>query len=227
VRESRGLFIVFEGPDGSGKTMQAKLLAAHLRGEGFAVRETREPGGTPLGNEIRQVLLNRHDMAIDGLAEMFLLAAARLQHVQDVILPALESGEIVICDRYIDSTYAYQGGGRGIPMQTLQAVQQIATAGVLPDLRILLDVPVAVGLQRRFAGSDEINRLDLADHSFHERVRDTYLDLAQQSPADWIIVNAVPSAETVACDVRSQVTAWMHALRERDTIAAVQPGKDA
>ena len=227
MRDARGMFIVFEGPDGSGKTMQAKLLAAHLRESGFVVRETREPGGTPLGNAIRQILLSRDDLDIDGVAEMFLLAAARSQHVREVIAPALGNGDIVVCDRFIDSSYAYQGGGRQIPMETLVKVQQIATGGLEPDIRVLLDVPVEIGLERRFAGTDEINRLDLAGRAFHERVRTTYRHLATQSPADWIVVDAVPSAETVARDVRSRVVARIAELRNARTFAAAQPGNDA
>lgn len=227
VNPTPGCFIVFEGPDGSGKTKQMSLLAHHLRENGFTVRETREPGGTPLGDEIRRLLLSLHDVSIDGLAEMFLLAAARAQHVKDIIRPALDAGEIVLCDRFVDSTYAYQGGGRGIPMETLTAVQRIATGGLRPDIHVLLDVPVAIGLQRRFAGRDEINRLDRADQDFHERVRTAYQALARDSPADWIVVDAVPSLNTVAHDIRSRVMARIHELRDPQLVATARPGNDA
>ena len=209
----RGLFIVFEGPDGSGKTLQMAELARHLRDSGEKVIETREPGGTPLGNEIRSLLLNRENVRIDGFAELFLLAAARTQHVSDVISPGVAAGQIVLCDRFVESTYAYQGGGRGIPMETLESVQRIATRGRAPDVTVLLDVPVEVGLQRRFAGGDEINRLDRADVSFHERVRDTYLARAGQPGSDWIVVDAVPSIETVSRDVQTRVVDRIHRLR--------------
>lgn len=208
-----GLFIAFEGPEGSGKTKQLAALARQLRSRGDDVIETREPGGTPLGNAIRSILLDRTDVAIDGETELFLLAAARSQHVRDVIAPALAVGTIVLCDRYVDSSYAYQGGGRGIPIETIRAVQAIATRGVLPDFRVLLDVPVEVGLQRRFAGDDAINRLDRADLGFHRRVRETYLALANAAPDDWIVVDAVPSIETVGVNVQSKVMARIDALR--------------
>ena len=210
----RGLLVVFEGPDGSGKTLQMAGLARRLRESGEVVVETREPGGTPLGNEIRTLLLNRENIAIDGYAELFLLAAARFQHVHDVIDPAIERGEIVLCDRFVDSSYAYQGGGRGIPVEVLDTVQRIATSGRVPDIRVLLDVPVRVGLNRRFAGVDVINRLDRADPSFHDRVRDTYLARADQAQNDWIVVDAVPSVETVARDVQTRVMDRIHRLRQ-------------
>lgn len=214
VGAKRGVFIVFEGPDGSGKTRQMAGLARYLRQLGESVVETREPGGTPLGDEIRGLLLNREHVAIDGLAELFLLAAARAQHVQDVVEPALGSGAIVLCDRYVDSSFAYQGGGRGLEDASIAAVQQIATGGRMPDLRVLLDIPVEVGLDRRFSDSSGINRLDRADRAFHERVREAYLSRAHANEADWILVDAVPSFETVTRDVQSQVTERIRHLRQ-------------
>lgn len=208
-----GIFIAFEGPDGSGKTLQMAALARHLRDLGESVVETREPGGTPLGNEIRSILLDRESIAIGGLAELFLLAAARAQHVCDVIVPALQRGQIVLCDRFVDSSFAYQGGGRQLDSETIAAVQRIATGGCVPDFRVLLDVPVDVGLRRRFAESSEINRLDRADAAFHQRVRDVYLQRAHQSGADWIVVNAVPSIEIVSGEVQSRVIERIRELR--------------
>ncbi|MEJ7837618.1 MAG: dTMP kinase [Thermomicrobiales bacterium] len=210
----RGVFVVFEGPDGSGKTQQMAGLARHLRQNGETVIETREPGGTPLGDEIRGLLLNREHVAIDGLAELFLLAAARAQHVQDVIEPAIAGGTIVLCDRYVDSSFAYQGGGRGLAVDSIAAVQQVATGGRLPDGRVVLDVPVEVGLARRFADTAEINRLDRADGAFHERVREAYLSQAHTSEADWIVVDAVPSFETVARDLQTRVLERIRHLRQ-------------
>lgn len=208
-----GMFIVFEGPDGSGKTLQMAALARHLRDLGESVVETREPGGTPLGNEIRAILLDRESIEIGGLAELFLLTAARTQHVTDVIEPALGRGDIVLCDRFVDSSFAYQGGGRRIDSDTIADVQQIATGGRTPDIRVLLDVPVEVGLQRRFAGVEGINRLDRADAAFHQRVRDVYLHRAHQAEADWIVVDAVPSIEIVTRDVQSRVVDRIRQLR--------------
>jgi dTMP kinase len=212
----RGILIAFEGPEGAGKTNQMAALGRHLRDLGETVVETREPGGTPLGNAVRGVLLDRADLEIDGIAELFLLAAARIQHVRDVIAPALRRGDVVLCDRYIDSTFAYQGGGRGLPDGTLAAVQEIATDGVLPDVRVLLDVPVEIGLARRFGDSDAVNRLDRLDMAFHNRVRMTYLERARQSPDDWIVIDAVPSVDEVGVHVQSKVTTWIDARRRRE-----------
>jgi dTMP kinase len=136
--------------------------------------------------------------------------------VTDVIDPAIAAGSIVLCDRFVDSTYAYQGGGRGIPMPILETVQDIATGGRMPDISVLLDVPVEIGLQRRFAGTDEVNRLDLADLDFHQRVRQAYLDRAGQSDSSWIVVDAVPSVESVAQDVQLRVMERIHLLRDSE-----------
>ncbi len=192
-----GKFVVFEGPEGGGKTLQARLLADRLRINGHDVVETREPGGTRVGNEIRSVLLGLGDYTMLPETEALLLAAARAQHVREVIRPALERGAWVVCDRYVDSTYAYQGGGGGLDYQSLQAIQVFATGGLEPDVRILLDVPVAIGLRRRHADPASVNRIDLADMTYHQRVRDRYLELAAASPAGWIVIDAQGAPDTV------------------------------
>ena len=201
----RGRFIVFEGPEGAGKSVQANRLAALLRAEGRTVVQTREPGGTAIGDEIRSVLLKPRDGEVMPETEVLLLAAGRAQHVRERILPALARGEDVICDRYVDSTLAYQGGGRGLPRETLLPIQTYATGGLTPDLRILLDLPVEEGLRRRFADPESVNRIDQDDLAFHRRVRAAYLDLVAADPAGWAVIDASRSIEAVGADVVASV----------------------
>jgi dTMP kinase len=202
-------FIAFEGPEGSGKTLQSGLLGKTLRDTGVEVVLTREPGGTRVGTEIRTVLLGQGDYTILPETEVLLLAAARAQHVREVIRPALERGAWVICDRFIDSTYAYQGGGSGIDLEAIRGVQDFATGGLEPDLRILLDVPVAVGLERRFARPESVNRIDLADVEYHERVRSQYLALAANAPAAWIVIDGQATPESVQSSIKRQLDQWL------------------
>src|SRR5262249_44090333 len=148
--------------EGAGKSTQARLLAIRLKSEGLDVVLTREPGGTPIAEQVRKILLDQANCAMLAETEALLYSAARAQHVGDVIRPALERGAVVVCDRFADSTLAYQGGGRGLSMGDLRAVQRLATGGLTPALRILVDLPVEVGLRRRFGAADEVNRLDVA-----------------------------------------------------------------
>lgn len=200
-----GKFIVFEGPEGGGKTLQAGLLSDNLRQAGFDVVQTREPGGTRFGNEIRSVLLSLGDYTMLPETEVLLLAAARAQHVREVIRPALDRGVWVVCDRFVDSTYAYQGGGSGLELGPIRAIQAFATGGLEPDLRILLDVPVTIGLQRRYASPESVNRIDLADITYHQRVRDMYLALAAEAPQGWIVIDAQGSPDSVQSSIWRQV----------------------
>lgn len=203
-----GLFIVLEGPEGAGKSTQARLLAERLRQDGYSVRLTREPGGTAIGEQIRRILLDQANYAMLAETEALLYAAARAQHVGEVLRPALDAGSVVVCDRFVDSSLAYQGGGRGLPLAILRSVQQLATAGLSPDLRLLLDVPVALGLGRRFAAADGVNRLDAADIAFHQRVRAAYLEFAAADPVGWAVIDASGPVESVAEQV-------LGAVRER------------
>jgi dTMP kinase len=191
-------FVVFEGPEGGGKSTQLARLAARLRTTGVEVVETREPGGTRLGNAVRALLLGLDDYAILPETEVLLLAAARAQHVREVIVPARARGAWVLCDRYVDSTYAYQGGGHGLQIEQLRAIQEYATGGLEPDLRVLLDVPVDIGLARRHANPASVNRIDLASADFHRRVRGAFLDLAAADPARWVVVDATAGIDEVA-----------------------------
>ncbi len=192
----RGPFITLEGPDGSGKSSLLPRLAGVLRGRGLDVVSTREPGSTPLGERIRSILLDT-EPRIDhsGRADALLFAAARTQHVDDVIRPALARGAVVLCDRYADSSLAYQGAGSAIPMDEMRAVQRFATGGLVPDLTILLDLPVDLGLSRK---SNEVTRFEAYhDIAYHERVRAAFLGFAAAEPLRYAIVDASADAGTV------------------------------
>ena len=210
-----GFFVALEGPEGAGKSTQARLLDARLREAGWPVLLTREPGGTPIGEQIRRVLLDHGNCAMLAETEALLYSAARAQHVGEVLRPALAEGAVVVCDRFVDSTLAYQGGGRGLSLDQLRLVQQVATGGLTPDLRVLLDLPTADGLARRFAAGDGVNRLDAADLAFHERVRAAYLDLATADPDGWAVVDAAHPVEEVARRVAEAVLARLEAWRSR------------
>jgi dTMP kinase len=196
-----GRFIVFEGPEGGGKSTQIDRLASHLTEEGHEIVVTREPGGTPVGDAIRWVLLEREDAVMLAETEAFLLSAARAQHVHDVIRPALRRGCIVVCDRYADSTRAYQGGGGGMSEVDLECIQRIATGGLTPELRILLDLPVETGLARRHQDPATVNRIDRAERAYHERVRAAFLRLARAEPDSWTIIDASRLVDLVSDDV--------------------------
>lgn len=198
-------FVVFEGPEGGGKSTQIARLADRLRACGHEVVETREPGGTRLGNAVRGILLGLDDYAILPQTEVLLLAAARAQHVREVIVPALSRNAWVLCDRFVDSTYAYQGGGSGLDLDRLRAIQDYATDGLRPDVVVLLDVPVEIGLRRRHADPASVNRIDLAGTSFHQRVREAYLALAAASPATWLVVDATPDPDAIEAWIWNQL----------------------
>lgn len=200
-----GTFITFEGPEGGGKSLQVARLAGRLRDLGMDVVQTREPGGTGVGDAIRAVLLGAGDYTMVAETEVLLMAASRAQLVREVIGPALARGATVICDRYVDSTYAYQGGGRGVALDALKPIQAFATGGLVPDFRVLLDLPVEVGLQRRHADAGSLNRIDLDSLEFHERVRATYLQLAAADPTSWIIVDAQGDPDSVQLHIWSRL----------------------
>jgi len=201
-----GLFITFEGPEGAGKTVQAKRLVDFLRAEGKPASLTREPGGTRLGEQVRSIVLAQAqgDHAIDPLADALLFNAARAQLVAEVIKPALVADEVVVCARFADSTLAYQGYGAGVGLSELRSIAEIATTGIAPDLTILLDVPPAVGLARK--ADDARNRFEAAfDLAFHERVRAGFLELARGEPDRWRVIDATRDADAVFADVRAAV----------------------
>lgn len=211
-----GLFISFEGSDGSGKSTQATLLAEGLRRNGYRVEETREPGGTPVGERIRQILLDPSSPRPSPLSMAFLLSASRAQLVADVIAPSLARGNIVICDRYADSTLAYQSYGLGLDPQVVREITAIATNGVQPDVSIYVDVPTEVGL-RRIAARGKPDRLDGEALLFHENVREGYQQIIREDPERWVVVDGTQPIETVHQEI-------VRATLQRLTLAV--PGGD-
>jgi dTMP kinase len=202
------VFITFEGPEGSGKSLQARQLASRLRTHGFVVVETHEPGGTPLGDEVRHLLLSRDELQAHPRAEALLMNASRAQLVESVIRPALERGEVVVCDRFSDSTLVYQGAGRGLDRQELISVISFATAGLQPDMTMLLDVPVEVGLARKQA-QEQANRFEAEALAFHARVRSAYLALALADAERWRCFNATEPADRLADQIWDTVVQRM------------------
>ena len=198
------MFITLEGPEGSGKTSQIGPLAEFLRQHGWDVLTTREPGGTSIGDQVRAVLNNLENTAMHPRTETLLFQAARAQLVEQVIRPHLLRGGIVISDRYADSTLAYQGYGHGLPLDQVRTVIGFATGDLKPDLTVLLDLDVMLGLQRRSKGG-EWNRLDAYAVDFHQRVRQGYHRLAQAEPQRWAIVDAAQELEQVQADIRQIV----------------------
>jgi dTMP kinase len=190
------LFLTFEGPEGSGKSTQIGRAAEYLTSRGFAVVRTREPGGTPLADQIRAVLLHAGNADLAPLAELFLYCAARAQHVAEKIRPALDRGAIVLCDRFADSTWAYQGYARGLGTELAEQVNTIATGGLTPDATLLYDLPVEIGLSRarrradRLAHDQREDRFEREDLAFHERLREGYLRLAALHPQRIFVIDA-------------------------------------
>ena len=198
------MFITFEGPEGSGKTTQIPLLRDFLRAAGHRVFTTREPGGTAIGDQIREVLLANRNTEMHPRTEILLFQASRAQLVEQEILPRLARGEIVICDRYADSTLAYQGYGHRVDLPRLRGIVDFATGGLKPDLTLLLDLDVEVGLARR-AAEGGVNRMDAFALEFHRRVRAGYHQLAAAEPDRWVIVDASQPPERVQAAVREIV----------------------
>ncbi|GAC1519597.1 MAG: dTMP kinase [Herpetosiphon sp.] len=210
------LFLSFEGPEGSGKSTQVRLLGDRLAAAGYPLLMCREPGGTAIGEQIRSIVLDLRHPEMVPTAEVLLFAAARAQLVAQAIVPQLERRGIVITDRYADATFAYQGFGLGQKLDELRAITRIATAGVMPALTILIDVPVEVGLARkRRMGNDlsdralesanqEWNRLDAREIAFHERVRQGYISLAAEEPQRWLVLDGCMSTDVLAAAI------WQH-----------------
>lgn len=201
---TRGLFVAFEGGEGVGKSTQIARAAAWLRAQGRDVLETREPGGTPLGTELRRLLLDP-DGQVTARAEALLYAADRAQHVDTVIRPALEAGRVVLTDRYVDSTLAYQGAGRGLTVTEARVVTHWATGGLLPDLTVLLDLDPRIGLQRAGARAS-FDRLEAAPQEFHAAVRAGFLELAAEAPERYVVVDAAAAPDAVATIVQEALT---------------------
>lgn len=202
-----GLFLTFEGPEGSGKTTQIRLLAEWLKLRGRDVLLTREPGGTRIGDGVRALLLDPAHTEMQPETEILLFSAARAQVVGQVIRPHLAQGGIVLCDRFADSTLAYQGYGRQLDLPTLRQITAFATGHLSPDLTICLDLPVVVGLRRKAGGDQtEWNRMEREQLAFHERVRQGFLALAAAEPGRWLVVDALQPVEQIQDQIRKRVT---------------------
>jgi dTMP kinase len=201
----RGLFITFEGPDGSGKSTQARMLAERLRGEGRPVLESVEPGGTPIGQQIRRILLDPTNQELTATAELLLMFAARAQNVEQWILPALDQGQIVISDRFTDSSIAYQGTGRGLGTSIVLEIDRIACHGLKPDLTICIDIDTETGLKRALARGSSETRLEEQAIEFHHKVREAYLELARHDPQRFRLIDGLGTPEAIAAKVWEQV----------------------
>ena len=193
------MFITLEGPEGSGKTTAVNYAVSKLEDMGYQIVRTREPGGTPISEQIRNVILDKANTAMDERTEALLYAASRRQHLVEKVWPALKEGKIVICDRYLDSSLAYQGGARGLGVENILNVNNFATEGTFPDLTLLFDIDPKIGLARISANANrEVNRLDLEKLEFHNKVRNTFLELAKRYPERFVIIDASKSKEEVA-----------------------------
>lgn len=205
----RGAFIVFEGGEGAGKTTQMSATAEHLRSLGHEVLTTREPGGTSIGEAIREILLDPANDRMTSRTEALLYAAARAQHASEVIRPALEEGSIVLCDRYIDSSVAYQGAGRGLGIEQIRDLSLWATDSLLPDLTVVLSLPVEDGFSRK---DHQFDRLEREPMEFHRVVADAYAAAAANDPSRYVVIGADGSPEQVQQEVRTAVTGLLARL---------------
>jgi dTMP kinase len=190
------MFITIEGGEGAGKTTMLERMVTWLEGRGHQVVRTREPGGTELAEKLRAILLDKNNVGLSDQAELLLMFASRAQHLTEVIRPALKRGETVLCDRFTDATWAYQGGGRGLPLEDIAVLERLVHGDLQPDLTVLLDLPVAQGLQRASRRS-EADRFEEESSGFFERVRQAYLQRAESAPGRFAVVDASGSVEEV------------------------------
>ncbi len=205
------MFITLEGPDGSGKTSQVAPLVEYLRQEGLPILALREPGGTPISEQVRQVIMTLKNTGMNPRTEILLFLAARAQLVAEVIRPALVEGKMILCDRYADSTLAYQGYGHGIDLKILHSLLDFTTGRLYPDLTLLLDIETETGLRRKRNAGGEWNRLDAYDVPFHRRVRQGYLEMAESEPRRWVVIDASQPPEVVQSAMRQAIIARIKA----------------
>jgi dTMP kinase len=216
----RGLFVVFEGGDGAGKSTQVGRLVDALRAEGHDTLRTREPGGTPLGERVRELVLDPAHGPVDARAEALLFAAARAAHVAQLIRPALAAGRTVVCDRFADSSAAYQGAGRGLGLDRVAELNAWATAGLVPDLTVLLDVPAGTGRTRREARDGTAgDRLETEPDAFHDANRAAFLELAGRAPERYLVLDATRPAGELAAAVRERLTGLARSARAAEVSA--------
>lgn len=199
------MFITLEGPDGSGKTSQVKPLVDFLCSRGYKVFSAREPGGTQIGEQVREILMRLDNTAMNPRTETLLFCAARAQLVSEVIRPELEKGHLVLLDRYADSTMAYQGYGHGNDLNLIRSILEFATGGLKPDLTLLMDVDSDTGLKRRKQGGGEWNRMDAYELELHKRVREGYLEMAKAEPARWVVIDAGQTPSMVQSNLRHAI----------------------
>ena len=204
------MLITIEGPDGSGKTMQIPLLADFLRGKGYEVFVAREPGGTAIGDQVRAILMNLQNTSMHPRTETLLFCAARAQLIEEVVRPHLLKKEIVILDRYADSTMAYQGYGHQNDLEMIRQVLKFATGGLKPDLTVLLDIEAEAGLRRRQKSGGEWNRMDAYQLELHQRVRRGYLEMAKAEPERWRVVDASQPPEVVQSSIQKIIVDYLH-----------------
>jgi dTMP kinase len=208
----RGLFISFEGGEGSGKSVQARLLTELLQKRGRDVVLTREPGGTAAGERIREIVLHAQEIALSPEAQVLLYSTARAQNVREVIRPALDAGKLVIADRFFDSTTAYQGYGHGVSLEQIRGVIALACGDTIPDRTFLLDIPVDTGLGRSgWRAQSKWDRFEVLDTAFHTRVREGYLRLAAEEPGRWVVIDADRNQAAIEKDVRREIDALLGA----------------
>ncbi len=198
------MLITFEGIEGSGKTTQLDLLFRHLCSEGLPVVKTREPGGTAFGEALRKVLLT-NSLRVFPLSELLVFMAIRAQHAEEVITPALSDGKIVLCDRFVDATYAYQGYGRGTDLGIIETLNRLVTKGVRPNLTILLDCPANRGLRRKEGAEGSTDRFEREDVSFHRKIRSAYLTLSKEDPKRFFVVDGRGSIDVIQARIRERV----------------------
>lgn len=211
----KGLFITFEGVEGCGKTTQARALLERLRAGGARAILSREPGGTPVGERCRDILLDIGNSGMRPATELFLYLASRAEHVAHVIVPRLEAGDVVISDRFGDASVAYQGGGRGLGAETVEALNQVATGGVKPDVTFLMDLDPRVGLERLVKGRGEHSRDRIESEvlEFHTRVREAYLQSSRREPDRFVVIDARLSREEIEARVNAAVDALLESRK--------------
>lgn len=207
-----GLFITLEGPEGAGKSTNREYLAERLRERGVDVLLTREPGGTPLAERIRELLLDPSDEPMAADAELLLVFAARAQHLQQVIRPALAKGSVVLCDRFTDATYAYQGGGRGLSIERIAQLEQFVQGELRPDLTLIFDLPIEIGLARA-AARGRLDRFEQEGRGFFEAVRQAYLQRAEQAPQRYRVLDAGQTLAQVQADIDALLPSLLEACR--------------
>ncbi len=205
------MFITLEGPEGSGKTSQMAPLADFLRQLGNTVVTLREPGGSDIGEQIRGVIMELNNTAMNPRTEILLFLASRAQFVEEIVRPTLNAGKWVLCDRYADSTLAYQGYGHQVDLDILRRLLDFATGGLIPDLTLLLDIETSAGLSRKRNAGGEWNRLDAYPPEFHQRVRQGYLELARNEPQRWVVIDASQPLEMVQSAMRQAILARVQA----------------